>query len=154
MRTGAVLETVLGFVVLVAAGAFLVYAQGQRTEGPGRDGYELTARFNTVGDLARGAEVRVAGVPVGSVRAVELDPDTYFARADMVIRAGVNIPEDSTAKISTAGLLGGSYVEIEPGGAMEMLEPGGEITYTQGAVDMFDLIGQAVMNRGGGGDSN
>ena len=48
-----------------------------------------------------------------------------------------------------AGLLGGSYVEIEPGGAMEMLEPGGEITYTQGAVDMFDLIGEAVMNRGG-----
>lgn len=154
MRSGAVLETVLGFVVLVAAGAFLFYAQGQMTEGPGRDGYEVTARFNTVGDLARGAEVRVAGVPVGAVRAVALDPDTYFARADMVIRADVEIPEDSTAKISTAGLLGGSYVEIEPGGAMEMLEPGGEITYTQGAVDMFDLIGQAVMNRGGGGDSN
>ncbi len=150
MRSGAVLETVLGFVVLVAAGAFLVYAQGQMTEGPGRDGYEVTARFNTVGDLARGAEVRVAGVPVGAVRAVELDPETYFARADMVIRADVEIPEDSTAKIAMAGLLGGSYVEIEPGGAMEMLEPGGEITYTQGAVDMFDLIGQAVMNRGGG----
>jgi len=133
MRGGAVVETGLGFVVLVAAAVFLVYAQGQMTEGPGRDSYEVTARFNTVGDLARGAEVRVAGVPVGAVRAVALDPDTYFARADMAM----------------AGLLGGSYVEIEPGGAMEMLEPGGEITYTQGAVDMFDLIGEAVMNRGG-----
>lgn len=154
MRGGAVLETVLGFVVLVAAGAFLFYAQGQLTEGPGRDGYAITARFNTVGDLARGADVRVAGVPVGAVQAVELDSETYFARADMVIRADVDIPEDSTAKIATAGLLGGAYVEIEPGGAMEMLEPGGEITYTQGAVDMFDLIGEAVMNRGGNGGDN
>lgn len=151
MRGGAVLETVLGFVVLVAAGAFLFYAQGQMTDGPGRDGYEITARFNTVGDLARGAEVRVAGVPVGAVRAVELDAETYFARADMVIRADVEIPEDSTAKIAMAGLLGGSYIEIEPGGATEMVGPDGEIIYTQGAVDMFDLIGEAVMNRGGGG---
>jgi len=150
MRGGAVLETLLGLAVLIAAGAFLFYAQGRLDEGPGRDSYELTARFSTVGDLARGAEVRVAGVPVGAVQAIELDPQTYFAQATLTIRSDIEIPDDSTAKIATAGLLGGAYVEIEPGGAMEVLAPGGEIQFTQGAVDMFDLIGQAV----GGGGSN
>jgi phospholipid/cholesterol/gamma-HCH transport system substrate-binding protein len=149
MRGGAVLETLLGLAVLVAAGAFLFYAQGRLDEGPGRDSYELTARFSTVGDLARGAEVRVAGVPVGAVQGVELDTQTYFARTILSIRSDIEIPDDSTAKIATAGLLGGSYIEIEPGGAMEVLEPGEEIQFTQGAVDMFDLIGQAV-----GGGSN
>jgi phospholipid/cholesterol/gamma-HCH transport system substrate-binding protein len=149
MRGGAVLETLLGLAVLIAAGAFLFYAQGRLDEGPGRDSYELTARFSTVGDLARGAEVRVAGVPVGAVQAIELDPQTYFAQATLTIRSGIEIPDDSTAKIATAGLLGGAYVEIEPGGAMEVLSAGGEIQFTQGAVDMFDLIGQAV-----GGGSN
>lgn len=150
MRGGAVLETLLGLAVLIAAGAFLFYAQGRLDEGPGRDSYELTARFSTVGDLTRGAEVRVAGVPVGAVQAIELDPQTYFAQATLTIRSDIEIPDDSTAKIAAAGLLGGAYVEIEPGGAMEVLAPGGEIQFTQGAVDMFDLIGQAV----GGGGSN
>jgi phospholipid/cholesterol/gamma-HCH transport system substrate-binding protein len=149
MRGGAVLETLLGLAVLIAAGAFLFYAQGRLDEGPGRDSYELTARFSTVGDLARGAEVRVAGVPVGAVQGIELDPQTYFARTILTLRSDIEIPQDSTAKIASAGLLGGAYVEIEPGGAMEVLEPGGEIEFTQGAVDMFDLIGQAV-----GGGSN
>jgi phospholipid/cholesterol/gamma-HCH transport system substrate-binding protein len=149
MRGGAVLETLLGLAVLIAAGAFLFYAQGRLDEGPGRDSYELTARFSTVGDLARGAEVRVAGVPVGAVQGIELDPQTYFARTILTLRSDIEIPQDSTAKIASAGLLGGAYVEIEPGGAMEVLEPGEEIQFTQGAVDMFDLIGQAV-----GGGSN
>lgn len=149
MRGGAVLETVLGFLVLLAAGVFLVYAQGQLTEGPGRDGYNVVARFDTVGDLTRGAEVRVSGVPVGAVESVMLDGETYFARAVLRIRSDVEIPSDSTARIAMAGLLGGSYVAIEPGGDVETLPEDGEIEFTQGAVDMFDLIGRAVMNRGG-----
>ena len=149
MRGGAVLETVLGVIVLVAAGYFLVYAQGRMTDGAGRDGYVLTARFNTVGDLSRGAEVRMSGVPVGAVEAITLDPQTYLAETALRIRADLEIPTDSTARIATAGLLGGAYVEIEPGGAMETLPEGGEIEFTQGAVDMFDLIGRAVMDRGG-----
>lgn len=148
MRAGAVLETLLGLLVLIAAAAFLVYSQGRLDAGPGRDSYGLTARFSTVGDLSRGAEVRVAGVPVGSVQAIELDPETYFARVEMTVRPDIEIPDDSTAKIATAGLLGGAYVEIEPGGGADVLQPGDEIAFTQGAVDMFDLIGQAI---GGGG---
>lgn len=144
MRAGAVLETLLGLVVLIAAGAFVVYAQGQLDRNSSQDSYEITARFSTVGDLSRGAEVRIAGVPVGTVSGIELDPATYFARAELMVRSDIEIPLDSTAKISTAGLLGGAFVEIEPGGSVDILEPGGEIEFTQGAVDMFDLIGQAV----------
>ena len=147
MRGGAILETVLGLIVLIAAGAFFIYAQGQVDDGSGADGYKLTARFSSVGDLTRGADVRVAGVPVGTVTAVRLDQETYFAEAELELSGHIEIPTDS-AKIATAGLLGGSFVEIEPGGDMDVLAAGGEISYTQGAVDMFDLIGQAVMNRG------
>lgn len=149
MRGGAILETVLGVVVLVSAGAFFLYAQGQVDDGARSDGYTLTARFSSVGDLNRGADVRVAGVPVGTVHAIRLDPETFFAEAELQLSGDIELPLDSTAKISTAGLLGGAYVEIEPGGEMDLLQPGGEITYTQGAVDMFDLIGEAVMNRSG-----
>ncbi|HCR65063.1 MAG: outer membrane lipid asymmetry maintenance protein MlaD [Oceanicaulis sp.] len=151
MRGGAVLETVLGLLVLVTAGAFLIYAQGQIDDGSGSDGYTLTARFSSVGDLNRGADVRVAGVPVGTVTTVRLDQDTYFAEAVFELNGEIQIPADSTAKIATAGLIGGVFIEIEPGGDVDMLQAGEEISFTQGAVDMFDLIGQAVMNRGSSG---
>lgn len=153
MKGGAVLETLIGLVVLIVAGAFLVYAQGQLDEGPGRDGYELNARFSSIGDLSRGAEVRVAGVPVGTVSRIELDTRTYFARTIFQIRSDVEIPTDSTAKVAMAGLLGGAYIAIEPGGAEETLEPGGEIQFTQGPVDLFDLIGEFISQRGSGGGS-
>ena len=151
MKSGAFLETLIGVIVLVAAGFFLFWAQGRLDEGAGGGGYEVIARFNTVGELSRGAEVRMAGVPVGAVRSISLDTETYFARTDLEIRSDIEIPQDSTARIATAGLLGSAYVEIEPGGAMEMIGEGGEIEFTQGAVDMFDLIGDAVMDRGGSG---
>lgn len=150
MRGGAILETVLGVLVLAAAGAFLIYAQGQIDDGTSADGYTLTARFSSVGDLNRGADVRVAGVPVGTVSAVRLDPETYFAEAELLVSGDIELPSDSTAKITAAGLIGGVFVEIEPGGDVDMLQPGDEITFTQGAVDMFDLIGEAVMNRSSG----
>ena len=104
-----------------------------------------------MGDLSRGADVRVAGVPVGTVTTVRLDQDTYFAEAVFELNGEIQIPADSTAKIATAGLIGGVFIEIEPGGDVDMLQAGEEISFTQGAVDMFDLIGQAVMNRGSSG---
>lgn len=150
MRGGSLLETLIGLVVLVVAGGFLVFAQGQLDRGPGRDGYELSARFSAVGSLERGADVRVSGVSVGTVSRIELDRETYFARVAMTVRDDVPIPADSTAKITTSGILGGAYVEIEVGGDDEMIERGGEIRFTQSAVDLFDLIGEAMTNRGGG----
>ena len=153
MRGGAVLETLVGVVVLVVAAAFLVFAQGRLDSDPSAGGYELQARFSEIGALTRGAEVRVSGVPVGSVTAIDLDTETYFAQVRLRLRRDVLIPADSTAKITASGLLGGAYVEIEAGGDDDMIAEGGEIIYTQGAVDLFELIGGCVSGGRGGGDS-
>jgi phospholipid/cholesterol/gamma-HCH transport system substrate-binding protein len=151
MRGGAVLETLVGVIVLLAA--FLVFAQGRLDSDPSAGGYELQARFSEIGALTRGAEVRVSGVPVGSVTAIDLDTETYFAQVRLRLRRDVLIPSDSTAKITASGLLGGAYVEIEAGGDDDMIAEGGEIIYTQGAVDLFELIGGFVSGGRGGSDS-
>jgi phospholipid/cholesterol/gamma-HCH transport system substrate-binding protein len=153
MNAGALVETVIGAIVLAGAAFFLVYAQGRIEQGPGSDGYAVTARFDSVGDLARGADVRVSGVPIGTVRRIELDRDTFFARATLIIDGSVEIPADSTATITANGLLGGLYVNIEPGGDMEMLAEGEEIEFTQGAVDLFGLVSDFVGNNTGGSGS-
>ncbi|MFN3835899.1 MAG: outer membrane lipid asymmetry maintenance protein MlaD [Glycocaulis sp.] len=144
MRGGAVLETLVGLIVLTGAAAFLIFAQARVDGDPSQGGYELHARFSEVGALSRGAEVRVSGVPVGSVMQIRLDPDTYFAAVTLRIRRDVRLPADSTAKIASSGLLGGAYVEIDPGGDDDMIAEGGEIMFTQGAVDLFELIGGVV----------
>ncbi len=137
-------ETVVGAAVLAAAGGFLFYALGN-TGGSGvRGGYEVTARFGEAGALAPGADVRVAGVKVGAVSSVELEPQTFLAKATLTVDPTVQLPADSTAKITSDGLLGGSHVSIAPGGATENLQPGGEFANTQGAVDLFGLIGRMM----------
>ena len=137
-------ETLAGAAVLLAAGGFLVFALNAADVRSGRGGYELTARFGQTGGLAPGAQVRVAGVKVGSVAGVELDATTYLARTRLEIDRSVRLPIDSTARISADGLLGEAHVAIEPGAAAQNLVNGGEITNTQGAVDLFGLIGRAI----------
>ncbi len=137
-------ETLVGLVVLGLAAAFLVYGLSVGGIGRAPGGYGLSAKFGDVGGLAAGADVSVAGVKVGTVERVSLDPQTFLAKVAMRIDAGVMLPADSTAKITTDGLLGETRVAIGAGGASENLKPGGEIENTQGAVDLFGLIGQAV----------
>lgn len=144
MRREHLTETVVGAAVLVAAAGFLVYALDATGGSAGRSGYAVSARFGQVGGLDAGAEVRLAGVKIGSVSAVDLDPQSYFAVTRLRIDPAVSLPEDSTAKITSDGLLGEAHVSIEPGGAAEVLRPGGEIANTQGAVDVFGLIGGAL----------
>jgi phospholipid/cholesterol/gamma-HCH transport system substrate-binding protein len=134
-------ESVVGAVVLAAAAGFLFYALGAGGVSRGGRGYQVTASFGQVGGLASGADVRVAGVKVGVVSGVELDPKTYLALTRFELDSSVKLPSDSTAKIASDGLLGGSHVSIEPGGSLDNLADGGEITNTQGAVDLFGMIG-------------
>ena len=105
------------------------------------------ARFQRVDGISTGSDVRVSGVKVGVVRSVGLDPATYLAKLDFTIDPTVHIPNDSTARISADGLLGGAYVAIEPG-AGAPLRPGGEITNTQGAVDLLTVLSSAAQNMG------
>jgi len=142
-------ETAVGALVLVAAGGFLTYALSH-TGGLGRagGGYELIARFGDVGSLAPGADVRVAGVKVGSVAGIALDPKTYLAETRITIQSGVKLPSDSTIKITPDGLLGGEHLVVAPGGAPDNMKPGGEFQNAQGAVDLFGLIGQVIRPQG------
>lgn len=142
-------ETILGAIVAFVAVGFFVFAATQAGASGGGGGYDLTARFQRVDGIAVGSDVRVSGVKVGVVRAVELDPETYLARLTFVIDQDIQVLDDSTARIASDGLLGGAYVAIEPSG-MDPLPPGGEIVNTQGAVDLLTLLSTAAQGMGGG----
>lgn len=137
-------ETIVGGAVLAAAAGFLIYALGYAGGGAARGGYEVIARFGEAGALASGADVRVAGVKVGAVSRIELEPKTFLAKATLALDPDVKLPADSTAKITSDGLLGGSHISISPGGEAQDLGPGDEFKNTQGAVDLFGLIGRVL----------
>ena len=140
-----VAEMGVGAVVILAAGVFLAYALGQAGGiGKGAGGYDVSAQFGDVGSLAAGADVRVAGVKVGSVSKIELDPKNYLARTTMTIQPQIKLPSDSTVKITSDGLLGGQHISVAPGGASDDMKAGSEFQNAQGAVDLFGLIGQAI----------
>lgn len=134
-------ETAVGAVVIAAAAVFLTYSLTVGGKARAR-GYEVQARFGQVGSLAPGAVVSVAGVKIGTVASIDLDPKTYLAVVKLDLDAKTPLPADSTAKITSDGLLGGQHIVIEPGGSSDNLKPGGEIQNTQGAVDLFGLVGQ------------
>jgi phospholipid/cholesterol/gamma-HCH transport system substrate-binding protein len=136
-------ETGVGAVVLIAAAGFLFYSL--TAGGPGQaHGYAVQAKFGQVGALAPGANVSVAGVKVGTVDRIDLDPKSYLAIVHLDLDPKVPLPADSTAKITSDGLLGGAHIVIEPGGSTDNLKAGGEIENTQGAVDLFGLVGQML----------
>jgi len=136
-------ETLIGAVVLCVAGGFLYYAS-QSADFGGEGSYPLTADFFKADGIGTGGDVRVSGVKVGTVESVALNEETFQAKVTFAINTAVKLPSDSSAKIASDGLLGGSYVAIEPGGSEYFLEPGEEIEHTQGSVSLLDLIGKAV----------
>lgn len=140
-----VAETLIGAAVLAVAGGFLVYAaQTVDTSGVGSGYYEVTAGFRKASGISSGADVRISGVKVGTVAGVGLDEKTYRAVASFSIRDSVKIPEDSVVTITSDGLLGGSYVSIDPGASDFFVEAGGELEHTQGSVDLIELLSKAV----------
>jgi phospholipid/cholesterol/gamma-HCH transport system substrate-binding protein len=137
-------ETLIGAVVLTAAGGFLLYAANTADVGVGGDGYELVAKFRKAEGIDVGGDVRIAGVKVGSISEMVLDRNTYFATVTFAIDDDVKVPEDSLAKITSASLLGDSYIAIDPGASDLMLEPGEELTFTQSSISVGDLIGKFI----------
>jgi phospholipid/cholesterol/gamma-HCH transport system substrate-binding protein len=140
---GTLVETLIGAVVLAVAAWFLYFAYSRTEMGP-VGGYHVQARFDKVGDLANGADVKISGIKIGTVTAQKLDPKTYEAIVDIGIQSDVALPDDTTAKIAAAGLLGGSYVALQPGGSEDNLKDGDFISYTQGAVDLMGLLGRFI----------
>ena len=134
-------EVLVGGAVLAAAIAFVVYAaQGAGVVATASDSYALRASFRSVEGVRVGTDVRLAGVKVGSVTSLALNPKTFFADATISMQSDVVLPDDSSILVSSEGLLGGNFVEVQPGGSTGNLAPGGEILDTQGAVSLVNLL--------------
>ena len=149
MANNNTVETIMGAIVVVVAAAFLYFAYTNTSSGS-LSGYELTAKMPRVDGLATGTDVRLSGIKIGAVNAMDLDPKTYLVTLHMSIRNDVQIPVDSSLMVTSSGLLGGSYLSITPGGEDKMLPPGGAITNVQGSVDLMGLVGRFI----GGGNNN
>ena len=142
------IETVMGAVVLVVAALFVVFAYSKAEVGA-VEGYEIQAKFDRVDGILAGSDVRMSGIKIGTVTASSLDPKTYFAEVKMNIRSDVKIPDDTSIAVSTDGLLGDKFLALSPGGSDDMLEPVGEITTTQGSIDLMSLVGQMIFSQTG-----
>lgn len=145
-------EIIVGAFILlgIAAISFLaLQVSGLGLAGYGADTYQISARFNNVGGLAPRAKVNIAGVTVGQVTAIHLDPVSVRAVVDMAIRKDVDyLTSDSIAAIKTAGVLGEQYISISVGGAPDILAEGDTITDTQSALVLEDLIGKIMTTMG------
>ena len=151
MKTNLV-ETAVGAVVIVIAAAFFLFAYTTSGIGRGSGGYKLTAEFDNADGIGVGSDVRMSGVKIGTVTSQELDTMTYQAVLTISIDPTLKLPDDSSAKVKSEGLLGSKFVALEPGGSADMLQDGDRIAYTQGAIDIWSLVSQFMFegNSGGG----
>jgi phospholipid/cholesterol/gamma-HCH transport system substrate-binding protein len=141
------LETVMGAIVLLAAAGFVTLAY-EAADIKGDGGYEIIAEFGSTGGLSVGDDVRISGIKVGRITEQSLDPITYSARIAMAIAPDIEIPADSSARITAASLLGGNYLELMPGAEDEMLAAGAVIYDTRDPVSISDLLGKMVFSSG------
>ena len=151
---GPRLEIAVGAFLLLALGSLLVLAIASTNGrfGFGTDSYPLKARFTDLGQLRPMAPVKIGGVAIGKVDAIQLDPQ----RLDAVVMLSIDsrykdLSIDTSASILTGGLLGESYVSLQPGGDPDVLRPGDEIAFTTPAVDLIQMAGKYIF--GGTGAS-
>ncbi len=143
-------EVIVGGVVLAAAIGFFVYAAQVSGFQAGPQGsYELTASFRSAEGITVGTDVRLAGVRVGSVSDLSLNPETFRADTTITVFDHVELPDDSLVMISSEGLLGGSFVELQPGGSPFLYAAGDQILDTQSSVSLVTLLMRFV---GGDGE--
>ena len=143
------IETLVGgFVLLGMLGlVFLALKAANLGSLGGGDAYSLTANFDNIGGLKVRAPVRAAGVTVGRVKSIQLDPKSFQGVVTLDIDKDYRFPKDTAAKILTAGLLGDQYVGLEPGGDDKDLAAGETIAQTQSAVVLENLIGQFISGK-------
>ena len=131
----------------IAAILFLALKVGNLVSFGSTPGYRLSANFDNIGGLKLRAPVKAAGVTVGRVEDVKLDPTTYQALVTIKIDHGYEFTTDTIASILTSGLLGEVYVGLDAGGDTKMLADGGRIAKTQSAVILEKLIGQFLFDK-------
>lgn len=142
MRKNQLEFLVGGFVLLgLAAIAYLTVKLGAGSF-VGGDTYQLEARFDNASGLNVGGSVHVAGVPVGRVESIRVDPSDFSAIVSISVLSGLHLPTDSMASIKTTGLIGDKFISLSPGADTTSLQPGARITMTESSVDIESLIGK------------
>ncbi len=106
----------------------------------------INAKFDDIDSIAVGAPVKIGGVKIGIVSSIKLDPKTFMADVVFAINNNISLPVDSSAKIASSGLLGDKFVAITPGADETFIPSGGEIKYTESAVNLENLIGKVIYN--------
>lgn len=137
-----ILEILVGAFALMSFAVFVAFALTVNQKAV--TGYQLSATYNHIDGLAMGANVRLAGIPVGEVVSERFDPTHDQAHVTMTITDGVAIPRDSAAIIASDGLFGGKFIKIDPGGDTKMLEPGDSFNYVQDSIDLERLLARVV----------
>jgi phospholipid/cholesterol/gamma-HCH transport system substrate-binding protein len=140
-----IVETIMGAVVLLVAGGFLLFFY-KTTDIRPSSGYELTAAFSKIDGLDSGSPVRISGVKIGQVLDFKLDPKNFRAIVRMNINDGVRLPKDTAAVIASSGLLDGKFMTLEPGADEDFLEPGDQIEFTQSTPGLEQLLGQVIFS--------
>lgn len=143
-----IVETVIGAVVIGIAAMFLLFAYRTADIAPS-SGYELIAKFDRVNGVNVGADVRLSGIKIGSVTSTELETASYLALVKLNVASSVNIPKDSSIRVLADGLLGDTFLSIEPGGDETNMNSGDVFRFAQGSVNLIDLVGQAIYSGGG-----
>jgi phospholipid/cholesterol/gamma-HCH transport system substrate-binding protein len=147
MKGRSLAEVGAGAVVLLVAAIFLAYAVLHSGRGAvSADGMALTARFDRIDGMSNGADVRIAGVKVGIVTDSRIDPETFGAIVTMRVDRNLRLPTDTSAEVTSEGLLGGKYISLVPGGSERLLADGGRITETQGSVSLESLLGRFIFS--------
>ena len=146
MQQNNIAETVIGAIVVAVAVIFLAFAYF-RTGSGSLSGYEVNAKLPRADGLGIGTDVRLAGIKIGTVSDLTLDPKTYLATVHMNVRSDIKIPQDSSVIVSSP-ILGSAYLSITPGGDDKMIPAGGYFENAQGSVDVMGLVGRFI-----GGDN-
>jgi len=145
MAQRAIAEIVTGAAVLFVAAGFLVFAAAHSGRSA-TSGYDLHAQFDHVDGLNPGADVRIAGVKVGSVVAMTIEQKNFLADVTLTVRSDIHLPTDTAAEITSESLLGGKYVSLSPGGASTDIAPGGALTITQSSISLEQLLGKFIFS--------
>lgn len=148
-----IVETLVGTLVLFVGGFFLAYAYTTVGMSGAGSTYGIAASFDRVDGLSVGSDVRMSGIKIGTVTEQILDPETFLARVELSIDKSIDLPEDTSAKVASDGLLGGAYISLEAGGSMDLMAEGDEIEFTQGSIDLMALVGQAIFSFSGSEDT-
>jgi phospholipid/cholesterol/gamma-HCH transport system substrate-binding protein len=142
-------EALVGLLVVLVAVWFGWYAWGRTGGGRAANAIRVNAQFQSVAGINVGTDVRIAGLKVGQVAGQRLDPKTFQAEVVLALDPATKVPADSSAAITSEGILGGSYIALIPGGDSTPLKDGDTILDTQGSVDLMSMVGQFI-NRSGG----